>query len=270
MKLQANGIDIHYEIEGVGPLVVLSHALACDLSMWDEQAAALRARYRVLRYDTRGHGGTSAPDGPYTLEQLAEDAHALVTGLSLSDVHWVGLSMGGMVGQLFALTHQPLLKSLVLCDTTSRSPAAAASVWQERIRAVSEHGMEAMVEPTLQRWFTPAFRMGRADVMDRVAEMIRATPVAGYVGCCHALGRFDVADRLAAVTLPALILVGDQDSGAPPDTARQIQAALPGAQFVILESASHLSNMEQPAEFNRVLLKFLNATTGRGGAHALA
>jgi 3-oxoadipate enol-lactonase len=268
MKVRANGIDIRCEIEGDGPLVVLSHALACDLSMWDEQAAALRSSYRVLRYDSRGHGSTTAPEGAYTLEQLAEDAHALLSNLGLSQVHWVGLSMGGIVGQFFALSHCAMLGSLTLCDTTSRSSAAAASTLWDRIRTARESGMEALVEATLQRWFTPAFRLGHQHVMDRVATMIRSTPVLGYVGCCQALTRFDVTDRLAALAVPALILVGDQDSNAPPDTARAMAAALPDARLTILESASHLSNLEQPAEFNRVLLEFLGRVSGRSGPTA--
>ena len=126
MKLKANGIEINYEIEGEGPLVTMSHSLACNLSMWDEQVRALRDRYRVLRFDTRGHGQTSAPPGAYSLDQLADDLLALLKGLGIERTHFVGLSMGGMIGQVFALAHPTMIESLVLCDTTSRYPAAAA------------------------------------------------------------------------------------------------------------------------------------------------
>lgn len=263
MKLAANGIDINYEIEGEGPVVTFSHSLACSLAMWDDQARALRGRYRVLRYDTRGHGKTSAPKGAYTLDQLAEDLRALLDGLGIAETHFVGLSMGGMIGQVFALKHPGRFQSLALCDTTSRYPAGAASVWEERIRTVEAQGMAPMVEPTLARWFTAPFRERRKDVIERVAGFIRDTPPQGYVGCCHALPKIDVTDRLGAVACPAIVIVGEEDLGTPVDMARAMHAALPGAELAILRHASHLSNMEQPDEFTRVLGGFLDKAAGR-------
>src|SRR5215831_18864965 len=183
MKIKANGIEINYVIEGEGPLVTMSHSLACTLSMWDGQAKALRDHYRVLRFDTRGHGQTSAPSGPYSLSQLADDLLGLLKGLGIAETHFVGLSMGGMIGQVFALAHPAMIQSLVLCDTTSRYPAAAAPIWRERISTVEAKGMEPLVEPTLQRWFTAPFRARRADLMARVGAMIRSTPPQGYAGC---------------------------------------------------------------------------------------
>ena len=263
MKLTANGIEIHYALEGDGPVVTLSHALGTNLSMWDDQARAFRGRYRVLRFDTRGHGQTSAPAGPYTLDQMADDLHGILTGLGITETHFVGLSMGGMIGQVFALTYPRMVRSLVLCDTTSRYPAEAQAAWQERIRTVEAKGMEAMVEPMLQRWFTAPFRERRRDVMERIAAMLRTTPPQGYVGCCHALPKINTTDRLGAVRCPALVIVGEEDPGAPVEVARAIHAALPIAELGILRSASHLSNVEQPEEFNRVLLGFLDKVTGR-------
>ena len=263
MKQRANGIDIHYVLEGDGPMVTLSHSLASDLTMWDEQARGLRTGYRVLRYDTRGHGQTSAPPGPYTLAQLAEDAAALLAALGITQTHFVGLSMGGMVGQTLALAHPGLVQSLVLCDTTSRYPASAAPIWEERIRTVETKGLEPLVGPTLERWFTAPFRARRPDVMARVGEMIRRTPPQGYVGCCHALPKIDVTDRLKELHCPAMVIVGEEDPGTPLDMAREIHAALPGAELAILRSASHLSNLEQPDDFNRVVLGFLDKVTGR-------
>ena len=263
MKLNANGIEINYTIEGDGPLVTLSHSLACNLSMWDGQARALAGRYRVLRYDTRGHGQSSAPPGAYSLELLAEDLHGLLTGLGATETHFVGLSMGGMIGQIFALKHPAMVRSLTLCDTTSRYPAEAWPLWEERIRTVEAKGMEAMVEPTLQRWFTEPFRKRRPDVLDPVRAMIRNTPPAGFIGCCHAIPRINVTDRLKEVRCPALVIVGEDDPGTPVAMAREIHAALPGAELAILRSAAHLSNLEQPEEFNRVLLGFLDKATGR-------
>ena len=263
MKLAANGIEINYEIEGQGPVVTFSHSLACSLAMWDEQVAALRGRYRVLRYDTRGHGQSSAPAGAYTLEQLADDLHALLDGLGVAETHFVGLSMGGMIGQVYALKHPERVKSLVLCDTTSRYPAAAAPIWAERIRVTEAQGMEPHVEPTLGRWFTAPFRARRKDMMARVGALIRSTPPQGYIGCCHAIPRINVTDRLGAVTCPALVIVGEEDPGTPVEMAREIHAALPAADLAILRSASHLSNLEQPEEFNRVLIRFLDKASGQ-------
>ena len=263
MKLKANGIDINYEIEGDGPVVTFSHSLACNLGMWDEQVRALKGRYRVLRFDTRGHGQSGAPAGAYTLEQLSDDLKALLDGLGITATHFVGLSMGGMIGQVFALKHPAMVQSLVLCDTTSRYPAAAAPIWEDRIKAVGAKGMEPMVAPTLERWFTAPFRARRRDLMERVGTMIRSTPAPGYIGCCHAIPKINVTERLRNVRCPALVIVGEEDPGTPVEMARDIHAALPAAELAILSRASHLSNLEQPEEFNRVLGGFLDKLSGR-------
>jgi 3-oxoadipate enol-lactonase len=261
MKLTANGIDIHYTLEGEGPTVTMSHALGCTLSIWDEQARALSGRYRVLRYDTRGHGQTGVPSGPYSLDQMAEDLHGLLTGLGIERTHFVGISMGGMVGQVFALKHPRMLSSLVLCDTASRYPPDALPVWEERILTVVARGMEPMVEPTLQRWFTAPFRKQHHDVIDRLRAMLRNTPPKGYIGCCHAIPRINTTERLAEVRCPALVIVGEEDPGTPVAMARAIHAALPSAELAIIRSASHLCNLEQPEEFNTLLLTFLDRVT---------
>ncbi len=257
MMVHANGIEINYEAEGEGPWFVFSHSLACHLGMWYEQAVALRDRYRVLRYDTRGHGKTSAPPGPYTLELLADDLLGLLDALGVARMHFVGISLGGMIGQVFALRYPERLASLVLCDTTSYYPPEARSVWEERIRTVREKGMEAMVEPTLARWFTPAFRAQRPDMMKRVAAMIRSTPVEGYIGCCHAIPQIDTRGRLKEISCPTLVMVGEEDPGTPVAMARAIHEAIPGSRLAVIPQASHLCNLEQTAAFNRVLEDFL-------------
>jgi 3-oxoadipate enol-lactonase len=263
MKLKANGIDINYEIEGEGPVVTFSHSLACNLSMWDEQVRALKGRYRVLRYDTRGHGQTTAPAGAYTLDQLADDLKGLLDGLGIRETHFVGLSMGGMIGQIFALKHPAMVQSLALCDTTSRYAPGAAAIWEDRIKTVGAKGMDPMAAPTLERWFTAPFRARHKDLMERVGAMIRATPAAGYIGCCHALPKINVTEKLREVRCPALVIVGEEDPGTPVDMAREIHAALPTAELAVLCRASHLSNLEQPTEFNRVLGAFLDKLSGR-------
>ena len=198
MKIDANGITIHYELEGPesAPVVTLSHSLATDLSMWDLQATVLKSGYRVLRYDTRGHGGTDAPDGPYTLEQLAEDAKALLKALGILKTHFMGISMGGMIGQILALKNPGMLRSLILCDTSSRIPKEALPVWEERIGLAQKQGMEALVEPTMERWFTAPFRAKPNALLEKVRAMIRATSLKGYVGCSRAIMDLNLTDRL--------------------------------------------------------------------------
>jgi 3-oxoadipate enol-lactonase len=259
MKTRVNDIDVHYTLDGPtgAPVVTFSHSLATDLSMWDRQAAALATRYRVLRYDTRGHGGTDAPAGAYSLTQLADDARGLLKALGIARTHWVGLSMGGMIGQTLALSAPETLQSVSLCDTSSRIPAEAKPLWDERITVAETKGMEPHVEPTIARWFTPKFVESRPDVVNLVRDMIRRTSPRGYAGCCHAIRALDLTDRLSAVTLPTLIIVGAQDVGTPVAASKAIQERIKGSELVVLDPASHLSNLEQPDAFTQALQKFL-------------
>ena len=257
MKAKANGIEINYEIAGNGPWVTLSHSLGCDLHMWDEQMDALTRDYRVLRFDTRGHVGRSAPDGAYTLEQMADDVHGLLAALGIKQTHWVGLSMGGMIGQTYALRYPGVFKSMVLADTTCRYPADAAPVWAERIKTVQTGGMDPMVDTMLARWFTEPYRTSHAQVMARIGGSVRATPVAGFAGCCHAIPKINLTESLKEIGCPTLVIVGEQDPGTPVAMAREIHDAMPGSELVIIPSAAHLSNVEQPHAFNAALLGFL-------------
>jgi len=258
VKIKTNGIELNYTVEGSGPWVVMSHSLACDSSMWDEQAALLRRNFKVLRFDTRGHGGSDAPPGEYSLDMLAYDVHGLLQGLGVERCHWIGLSMGGMIGQTFALKFPGMFASLLLADTTSRYGPEALPLWQGRIKTAQEKGMEALVESTLGRWLTEPFRKSHPEVVARVSAMIRATPVPGYVGCCAAIPRINLTERLKEIRCPSLVIVGEQDAGTPVELAREIHAALPGSELVVIPSASHLSNLEQPAAFNRAMTAFLN------------
>jgi 3-oxoadipate enol-lactonase len=262
MKISANGITTNYTLDGPAdaPAVTLSHSLATDLSMWEPQMKPLTARYRVLRYDTRGHGGTDAPAGAYTLDLLAEDARQLLAALGIRRTHWVGLSMGGMIGQTLALKTPELFRTLTLCDTSSRIPDEVKPLWADRIKTAETQGMEPLVESTLGRWFTGAFRAGRRDAVEPVGAMIRRTSPRGYAGCCHAIAALNLTDRLGAITLPTCVIVGEEDQGTPVAASRAIQTAIKGSQLVILKSAAHLSNIEQPEEFNRALLGFLDHT----------
>jgi 3-oxoadipate enol-lactonase len=259
MKRTANGISMHYTFDGPegAPLVTMSNSLASNLSMWDPQIPALTSRYRVLRYDTRGHGGTDAPAGPYSLEELTEDLRALLQALGISRTHFVGLSMGGMIGQMMALKYPQMLQSVVLCDTMSRVPTEAKPLWDERIHMAETRGMEPLVESTIARWFTEPFRQQGAPVLDQVRTMIRTTPPRGYAGCCHAIAALNLTDRLKEITLPTQIIVGEDDPGTPVSASRTIHEQIKGSELVILKSAAHLSNLEQAAAFNQALTAFL-------------
>jgi 3-oxoadipate enol-lactonase len=261
MKTTVNGIAVNYMLEGPAnaPVVTLSHSLATDLSMWDPTVPALTGRFRVLRYETRGHGKTDAPKGAYTLDQLAADALALLKSLGIAKTHWVGLSMGGMVGQTLALKAPEVFASLSLCDTSSRIPPEAKSQWADRIKTAETQGMEPLVEPTLARWFTEPFRKTRKDVIDRVATMIRTTPPAGYAGCCAAISTLDLTDKISAIKIPTIAIVGEDDPGTPVAAHKVIHERIAGSRLEILKSAAHLSNMEQPEAFNKALTGFLTA-----------
>ena len=258
MKISTNGINTNYTIEGEGPWLTMSHSLACNLHMWDEEAKRLSKRYKVLRYDTRGHGESEAPAGAYTLELLADDLHALLQALGIQSTHFVGLSMGGMIGQTYALKYPGMFRSLVLCDTTSRYPAEAAGVWVDRIKTVEAQGMEPMVEPTLARWFTESYRKAHPEVVERIASAIRTTPVPGFIGCCHAIPKINLTDRLKEIRCPTQVIVGKDDPGTPVAMAQDIHQAMPGSELVVIPSAAHLSNLEQPDAFNRALAAFLD------------
>jgi len=261
MRIKTNGIETHYRLDGAedGPVVMLSSSLATHAQMWRAQLPALLPRYRVLRYDTRGHGRSDAPPGPYTLEMLADDAAALLDALDIERVHWVGISMGGMIGQTLALRHPQRVASLALCDTTSRIAPEALPAWQERIRIAETQGMEPLVEPTIERWFSEAFRRDHSPTVDAIREMIRTTPVAGYVGCCRAIMELDLTAQLGGIGSPTVVIVGENDPGTPVAAAQTVRDAIPNARLVILPGALHLSNIEAAPEFDDALTRHLAA-----------
>jgi 3-oxoadipate enol-lactonase len=259
MKADINGVAINYSLEGPegAAVVMMSHSLMCTGAMWDAQMAAL-SDYRVLRVDTRGHGGSDAPDGPYSLEGLAADFVGLMDHLGIDKVHYIGLSMGGMIGQVLGLDHGNRLFSLTVCDTMCEIPAAASSMWQERIDLAEKRGMSAHVDGTIERWFSDDFCARRADLVDPIRDLIRNTPVAGFTGCCLAISKLDLTARLSAITTPTLVIVGKDDPGTPVSAAEQIQQNIPGAELVIIDDALHLSNIEQPEAFNQAVTDFLS------------
>jgi 3-oxoadipate enol-lactonase len=259
MQARIGDIDLHYTVCGQGPWLTLSHSLATHSGMWAPQLAALSQHFTLLCLDTRGHGQTTAPPGPYTLAQLADDAFGLLQHLGIARTHWLGLSMGGMVGQMLALRHPELLDRVVLADTTGRVPPAGAALWAERAAIARRDGMQAIEQPTLERWFTEPFRQAQPALMAEIGAMIRHTPVEGYAGCCAAIAATDTLEGLRAQRSRALVMVGEHDLATPPAAAQAIVAAWPGAQFQLLAGASHLANLEQPIAFNDAVRSFLTA-----------
>ncbi|MEK6245734.1 MAG: alpha/beta fold hydrolase [Pseudomonadota bacterium] len=239
---------------------MLSHSLACSVRMWDPQIAALKDQYRILACDTRGHGASEATKGAYTLELLADDLFFLLKELKIEEAHYCGLSMGGMIGQTFALKYPGVFQTLTLADTTSRYPAEAAAAWAERIRTAETKGMEPLAQPTLERWFTEPFRNNNPAAVGAIRKLIVATPVAGYVGCSHAIPKINLTARLKEIRCPILVIVGEQDPGTPPAMAREIHDNAPGSKLVVLPQAAHLANIEQPEGFSRALRDFLRSS----------
>jgi 3-oxoadipate enol-lactonase len=259
MKIRANGIEMNFELSGCrdGQVVMMSHSLGSSLAMWTPQMAALEPHFRVLRYDVRGHGESEAPAGPYTLDLLAEDATGLLDALGIGTCHWVGLSMGGMIGQAMALDHSERLLSLSLCDTAAAVGQDAQPVWQERIDTVRTRGVAALAEGTLERWFTPPFLQQNGPEVQLIRKVFLSTPPEGFMGCIGAIRRLNTLDRLGEIRLPVLIAVGEDDQGTPVAASEAMRSRIDGARLVILPSARHLSNVEQPEAFNAALRAFL-------------
>jgi 3-oxoadipate enol-lactonase len=257
MKAKVNGIEIHYEIHGKegAPWLVLSHSLACSGRMWDPQIAAFKDRYRILNYDMRGHGDTEAPREAYTLDMLADDVLGLMQELKIAKAIYCGLSIGGMIGQTLALRPRPPFERMVLADTTHAQPPDALKQWEERIRIAEAQGMVGLVDSTMERWFTPGFRA--SPPAQKIAKLIRSTPVPGYVGCGRAIMGLNTTARLKDIRLPVLAITGEQDGAAP--GTRYIGENVPGAKFVSIPQASHISNVEQAEVFNRALAEFLSS-----------
>ncbi len=259
MLISLDDVQINCEMEGPSgaPVVVFSHSLAASTMMWDLQAGELRRTHRVLLLDTRGHGRSSAPAGPYSMEMLAGDVVRVLDHLKIDRAHFVGLSMGGMIGQVLGIRYPERLEKLVLCDTSSRVPPEAGPVWEERIRTAETRGMEPLASETLARWFSDDFRRKHPEITERIREMIVNTPVPGYVGCSRAISKFDVSGELLKIKAPTLVIVGENDPGMPMEEAEKIKSQIRGAEIAVMPGALHLSNIEAAELFNRDLLEFL-------------
>jgi 3-oxoadipate enol-lactonase len=261
MYAEAAGGRIYYELSGPdsAPTVVFSGSLGADHRMWAPQVDALSSQYRVLVYDTRGHGRTDATPGDYTIELLTDDVVALLSALGIEQYHFVGLSLGGMIGQVLGARKPPGLKTLTLSSTIG---VMSEGVWEPRIRMAREDGMGAIADATITRWFRPVFLQGHAEVVADLKAMIAEVSPDGYVGCAAAIRDMDLRGRRADIEVPTLVVVGADDQSTPVGAAKALAYSIDGARLEVLEAAGHLPNIEQASAFNRVLLDFLQT----GGA----
>jgi 3-oxoadipate enol-lactonase len=261
MLLPLQGRNLCYDLVGPdsGQVVAFSHSLAADLGMWAEQVPALTgAGYRALRIDLRGHGGSGAPPAPYTIDGLADDVIAVMDAAGIDRCHFVGLSIGGMIGQSLGLRHGTRMRSLMLCDTQTESPADAATRWGPRIEAINKAGsLEPIADATLGRWFTEDFRRKRPARWKQIRDSIVGCTPTGYTGCAQAIGNFKFTSRLGTVKTPTLVVCGTDDPSAAPDESRHVASLFPNGSYDDFPGAKHLPNVEQPDAFNRVLLNWV-------------
>jgi len=253
-------VKTHYRLDGPAgaPVITLTHPLGATLALWDDHVPALTKQYRVLRYDVRGHGGSEIPPGPYTLEQMAGDLEELLRSLAITGTHFVGVSMGGLIGMTAALSHPRLIRSLVLCDTTACYGPGLRPMWEDRIRVAETEGMTAaLVDRTMDIWFTAPFRAREKDTVKRVAAMLERSDPRGYAAAIRAIGFVDLTERIAAIRCPTLVVVGEQDPGTPPAMARVIHERIPDAQLLVLSGAAHCAVVEASDRFLPALMSFL-------------
>ncbi len=254
-----NGYELAYSLHGDPnrPVVVLCHALATSMDIWAYQLPLLAHRFRVLRYDLRGHGRSAAPGSSYTLEELAADVAALLDHLEIARAAFVGLSIGGMVGQVFALRYPEKVSGLVLCSTGSRTEPPAKTTIEDRILKVRGDGLNSQLEATLSRWFSAKFIEEAPATMAWVSDLVLATSVDGYTGCARAIQNLDVTDALSEIRVKTLIVPGEFDHAFPEKISKAINQKIPNSELVLLKGAAHLGNIEQAHLFNEILLGFL-------------
>jgi 3-oxoadipate enol-lactonase len=262
MKASAtiNGYKLAYALHGEEnrPVVVLSHALATNMNIWAYQVPLLAHRFRVLLYDIRGHGGSAAPGDSYTIEELASDVAVLLDHLQIPQAAFVGLSIGGMIGQAFALQYPDRLSGLVLCSTGSRTEPPAKTTIEDRLKKVRSEGLQSQVPSTLNRWFSSEFAANAPATMAWVSDQIVATSVDGYTGCGRAIQGLDLTDALSEIKTKTLIVPGEHDLGFPETVSRVIQQKIADSDLILLKGAAHLGNVEQTHRFNEIVAGFLS------------
>jgi 3-oxoadipate enol-lactonase len=238
-----------------GPVVVLSNSLGSTYHMWDAQLAALEERFRVVRYDTRGHGVSPVPDGPYSIDDLADDLVDLLDRLGIGRAHLVGLSLGGMTAMRVAARNPDRVDRLALLCTGAALPPASA--WTDRAATVRAGGSAAVAKAVVERWFTPEFLAAHPDVREAHEAMVAATPAEGYAGCCEAIAALDMRDDLAYIKAPTLAIAGADDPATPPATLEEIAASVPDSRLLVVPRAAHLANAERPDIITPALINHL-------------
>ena len=255
---RVNGVVLHHEVRGRadGPALVFSNSLGTDFRIWDEVAATLADRYRIILYDKRGHGLSEATPAPYRLTDHVDDLVALLDHLGIDKAALVGLSVGGMIAQGLAALRPDRVAALVLCDTAHR--IGTAEMWNARIDTVTSNGIASMADAIMERWFTPAYRQpGNADFVGYTNMLVRTT-ADGYAGTCAAIRDADLTESTRALRLPVLCVVGDQDGSTPPDLVRSTADLIAGARFEMIEGAGHIPCVEQPKATAALIGQFLN------------
>ena len=257
-EIIAGGEAFNVEIEGPAdaPVLMLSNSLGTTLQMWDAQMPALTRNFRVVRYDSRGHGGSVAKDGPYSMEQLGRDALAIMDALKLKKVHWMGLSMGGMVGMWLLVNAPKRIGRAVLANTGAW--LGAPDIWNTRIRSARNGDMDSVAQGSVDRWFTKEFQDKKPDAVKRIINMVRHTPALGYASCCAAIRDMDQREDIRSIRNEVLVIVGKYDPATPPAMGGLIAGAIPGARLIDLEAA-HLSSIEAETAFTRAVTAFLTA-----------
>ena len=251
-----DGCVIHAEVEGPerAPVLMLSNSLGTNLQMWDEQVGPFTRHFRLLRYDRRGHGKSSVPKGPYSMERFGRDVLAVLDGLRIEKTNWCGLSMGGMVGMWLGANAKNRVEKLILSNTSAYFPDK--TMWEGRIKLVREKGLASIVDANMERWFTKGFRERSPQAMEKMREMFVATKLDGYIGCGEAIRDMDHRPLLPKITAPTLVIAGKYDPATPLEGNEFIRAHIPGAQIALLEAA-HIANLEQPQAYAETVLGFL-------------
>ncbi|WP_127560219.1 3-oxoadipate enol-lactonase [Nioella ostreopsis] len=253
--LEANGVKLNWREDGdpAGVPVVFANSLGTDMRLWDQILPLLPSGLRIIRFDKRGHGLSDCPHAPYAMADLIDDAEALLDGLGVSACVFVGLSIGGMIGQVLAARRPDLIRALVLSNTAAKMGDAA--MWQTRIDAIRAGGIEALADAVMERWFSPAF-LARPELI-AWRNMLTRTPLEGYVGCCHAIAGADLTESTKALTLPTLAIAGSEDGASPPDLVQGTAGMIAGSRFTVIEGAGHLPCVEDPATYAALLTDFL-------------
>jgi 3-oxoadipate enol-lactonase len=254
--IKADGCPLNVEIEGNegAPVLMLSNSLGTDLHMWDDQAAELARHFRLIRYDRRGHGKSGTTPGPYSFDRFGRDILAILDALKIKTVNWCGLSMGGMDGQWLGANAPDRVEKLVLANTNFYY--ADKAPWADRVKFVRENGLEKLVGPNMERWFTKSFRETNPQAITRMTKMFVGSNKDGYIACVEAIRDMDFRASNPSISKPTLVIVGNHDPATPPAAGQEIARQIKGAKVAALEAA-HISNIEQPKAFTEAVLNFL-------------